>query len=198
MKKALYACIAVFLGSTSFAFANPVITHSLETQTEYSYNRDAAVQYAHTWFALQNPAYYAYTQDCANFVSQCLLAGGIPENSAWYSSLENGDFLVGEPWRLAKAQYEYFSDSSHGFCSSPSLLFTSSQELSEKTDLIQPGDLLFTSPKGTGTEGIGHATIVTKVENGHVYITSHSCPKLNQDAEDFLETSDLTVVRIDG
>ncbi len=39
MKKALYACIAVFLGSTSFAVANPVITHSLETQAEYSYNR---------------------------------------------------------------------------------------------------------------------------------------------------------------
>lgn len=43
-----------------------------------SYNRFAAVQYAHRWAYSRNPRYYNYDGiggDCTNFASQCLYAG---------------------------------------------------------------------------------------------------------------------------
>ncbi len=54
------------------------------------YNRSAAVGYAYRWYNLRNPHYQDFTSsggDCANFVSQCLIAGGL--------SLHNGTNGVG-------------------------------------------------------------------------------------------------------
>ena len=43
-----------------------------------AYNPQAAANYADTWWNGRNPAYYDYGNvDCANFVSQCLIAGGL-------------------------------------------------------------------------------------------------------------------------
>ena len=42
------------------------------------YDRDRAVQYAHTWAFQRNPQYYSYDLlggDCTNFASQCQKAG---------------------------------------------------------------------------------------------------------------------------
>ena len=54
------------------------------------YNIAAAVNYSNTYWSNYNPAYYNYTSlggDCANFVSQCLHAGGMPMHyGAAYSS----------------------------------------------------------------------------------------------------------------
>ena len=54
------------------------------------FDSDAAVAYARKYALSYNPAYYAYEgNDCANFVSQCLIAGNIPMNGtiAWGPSL---------------------------------------------------------------------------------------------------------------
>ena len=55
------------------------------------YDRDRAVQYAHTWAFQRNPQYYSYDLlggDCTNFASQCLYAGsGIMNHTptfGWY------------------------------------------------------------------------------------------------------------------
>lgn len=50
-------------------------------QTEYPYDRDAAVAYANGWIGKRNQEWSDFTGrggNCQNFVSQCLLAGGIP------------------------------------------------------------------------------------------------------------------------
>lgn len=41
------------------------------------YNRAQAVQYAALWWAGFSPMFRAFRDDCTNFVSQCLLAGGM-------------------------------------------------------------------------------------------------------------------------
>ena len=52
---------------------------------KYSYNADNAIAYADKWATSRNPEYRQYPGvDCCNFVSQCLYAGGMPKNSAWY------------------------------------------------------------------------------------------------------------------
>ncbi len=61
-----------------------------------SYNASAAVSYSNRWCGVStsggsntqtpsnyNPAYYYYSNDCCNFVSQCLYAGGLSMNSTW-------------------------------------------------------------------------------------------------------------------
>ena len=50
-------------------------------QTEYPYERDSAVAYASEWIGKRNQEWSDFTGrggNCQNFVSQCLLAGGIP------------------------------------------------------------------------------------------------------------------------
>jgi len=60
-----------------------------EVGASSSYNSEAAVNYAETWWNGRNPAYHDYGDyDCANFVSQCLIAGGLnlgicPYVDAW-------------------------------------------------------------------------------------------------------------------
>ncbi|SFB92674.1 Putative amidase domain-containing protein [Bacillus sp. OV322] len=44
----------------------------------YRYDRLKAVQYAERWWNEFNPAYPRFNDDCTNFISQCLHAGGIP------------------------------------------------------------------------------------------------------------------------
>jgi hypothetical protein len=58
---------------------------------EFEYNRNAAVQYAHTWAYRRNPRYYDFEKlggDCTNFTSQCIYAGAGVMNYAptfgWY------------------------------------------------------------------------------------------------------------------
>ena len=53
----------------------------------YSYDRSKALAYGDKYCINYNPAYNSYKGrggDCANFVSQCLYAGGFPQDSVWY------------------------------------------------------------------------------------------------------------------
>ena len=53
----------------------------------YNYNVNAAVAYADKYCINYNSAYNSYKGkggDCANFVSQCLFAGGFLQDSVWY------------------------------------------------------------------------------------------------------------------
>jgi len=57
-----------------------------------SYNAAAAVNYARKYCSNYNPAYYNYANDggdCANFVSQCLKAGGMNLGTCSVSWLDN-------------------------------------------------------------------------------------------------------------
>ena len=54
---------------------------------EYVYNADKAVEYADSYALSYNPSYGDYNAlggDCANFVSQCLKAGGMVMTDGWY------------------------------------------------------------------------------------------------------------------
>ena len=57
-----------------------VILFSLLIAFSLSYNPSAAVEYAKKYCSNYNPQYTSYRNmggDCANFVSQCLIAGGM-------------------------------------------------------------------------------------------------------------------------
>jgi len=57
----------------------------------WGYNRSAAVKYAYRWAYSFNPRYPHFKYDCANFVSQCLYAGGMRSGSRmWHCWLLPG------------------------------------------------------------------------------------------------------------
>ena len=64
------------------------IEHTMTRSRQSSkYNRQAAASYAYTYALSYNPDYYfwkdANNTDCANFSSQCLTAGGLPQDATW-------------------------------------------------------------------------------------------------------------------
>ncbi|MFD9626523.1 amidase domain-containing protein [Peribacillus muralis] len=62
----------------------------------YKYERMKAVQYAERWWNEFNPVYYKFTDDCTNYISQCLHAGGIPMWGAPNKS--KGWWIRGKSW----------------------------------------------------------------------------------------------------
>ena len=64
-----------------------------------SYDREKAVQYANTWWDKGNPQYPYFDNDCANYVSQCLRAGGAPMWGA--PNREQGWWMEGGNWSFS-------------------------------------------------------------------------------------------------
>lgn len=78
-----------------------------------SYNRQAAVDYAHKWAFSRNPRYISFNGmggDCTSFVSQCLHAGGAPMNYTktfgWYYISANDRAPA---WSGAKYLYNFLT-----------------------------------------------------------------------------------------
>lgn len=82
----------------------------------FDYNPDAAVAYADRWVGTNigstshegfNPNYPTNygANDCANYVSQCLFAGGIPQDDTWWAN--SGDSSAA--WRGCESQVKYLS-----------------------------------------------------------------------------------------
>ncbi len=101
----------------------------------FSYDRRAAVQYAERWWNDANSAYEFFKDnDCTNYISQCLRAGGAPMQGApnrskgWWYQYNNWSFS----WSVANALRWYLSGSTSGL---------KGEELSEPTQLL-PGDVI--------------------------------------------------------
>ena len=75
-----------------------VSNYSLRATTAYSYNTQDAIAYASCWCNRRNTAYYkdwsfGDNSDCANFVSQCLIAGGLNLQNIKRDYDNNGDYF---------------------------------------------------------------------------------------------------------
>lgn len=79
------------------------------------YNRLEAVQYAALWWAGFNPQFRAFRDDCTNFISQCLLAGGMPmevtgrRDKGWWYLGPNEQWSFS--WAVAHSLCLYLQDS---------------------------------------------------------------------------------------
>lgn len=136
---------------------------------ESSYDRVKAVQYAEKWWNTHNPAYrYFGDDDCTNFISQCLLAGGIPMSHTkkrgagwWYRG-------ANENWSLSWAV-------AHSLAT---LLATNKSsgpraERREQAKGLEIGDIICYDWEGNGRWD--HNTIVTKIDpNGEPLVNAHS------------------------
>ncbi len=95
MKRMFKSTMAVFLAVVIAFGAVPIagfvgidLPSLLDLKAEAAtYNASEAAKYALTYWENYNPNYSNYNSiggDCANFVSQCLYAGGLPMDDDWY------------------------------------------------------------------------------------------------------------------
>ena len=153
------------------------------------YNRDKAVRYAQKWYDGRNRDFYSYSTDCANFVSQCLYAGGIAMTKKWHSykkyksqwdirSIVSYKFMydwdITENWRLAKKQYEHFKNRNNNYISGPVFVITTPKKISEYVVRyrIRKGDLLYFAEQNKSNPH--HAAIIVKVSKGKIYYAAHT------------------------
>ncbi len=125
------------------------------------YNREKAVAYANAYWNSHNPAFRFFaTDDCTNYISQCLHAGGFPMEFSksrsrgwWY---RNGSYSYS--WAVANSFYWY--------------LRGRAQMVSRPEDLSL-GDVICVDFEGDGKWN--HSGIVTYIDENHQpYVNTHT------------------------
>lgn len=142
-KKELYADIRLIenpVTNTEDRFKQQMMTRQAQSG---NYDRRNAVRYAERWWNDYNPAFKQFEDNCTNFVSQCLYAGGAPMTSKaskqrgwWY---ENKDSMS-LSWSVAHSLRWHLSGASSGL---------RGIEKNRASDLL-PGDVICYDFNGSG------------------------------------------------
>ena len=148
------------------------------SQNVFTYDRDAAVGYSQTYYENYNSDYPVFDNDCTNFVSQSLHAGGLPTDDQWktYWGVSRDSLWKHKAtaaWDNASAHYKYFSNPENGYVDYV-ITVSSSYMVQEvaNSGTVQYGDILYWS--NGGTESIYHAAIIAGIQNGEIYYAAHT------------------------
>lgn len=136
-----------------------------ERNLDFRYNRLAAVQYAERWWNDYNPKYKKFNDNCTNYISQCLHAGGAPmygypnRGKGWWMQNNNWSYS----WSVANALRWYLSGSQKGL---------QAKEVSSPKELLL-GDVICYDFEGDGR--FNHNTIVVaKDSQGYPLVNAQS------------------------
>ncbi|URZ16356.1 amidase domain-containing protein [Clostridium felsineum] len=145
---------------------NDIVTSKqqiLKASNYSGYNSAAAVDYAHRYAISPNPWYRYYEDDdCTNFASQIVNAGGVPTTWTWYSSMPT---RLSPAWYCVVPFFDYMV--SNGYASAPD----------GGCRHAQLGDILQLSRNpGTWT----HTIIVTKIDSNYMYYSAHSVSRYDE------------------
>ncbi|WP_096201630.1 amidase domain-containing protein [Bacillus sp. FJAT-45350] len=131
----------------------------------FTYDRREAVRYAERWWNDYNPQYRKFQDNCTNFISQCLRAGGAPmtgypnRSKGWWYRDNNWSFS----WSVAHSLRWYLSGATSGLRGKE---MHSAKELS-------PGDVICYDFNGDGRWQ--HTTIVVdKDANGEPLVNAQT------------------------
>ncbi len=184
---------------------DPYVLIYNETKT---YNREKAIQYAMRWWDDFNSFYYCYTNDCANFVSQCIYASGLSMNDIWYSHRGEIDHLlvgwfvgifnpqgwnlfyewdVSASWSNVIEQSDYFNSEDFSYELIKIGIDDDVNQIIEEHN-IQIGDLVYFDHEDDGI--FSHAAIVSKVDDDMIYYAGHTNPQKDREIEKYLEIED--------
>lgn len=176
------------------------------------YNAEKAVEYAYKWTMdsddpnyqpKRNPDYNYYKKgdnltswnDCTNFVSQVLHEGGGIDQvhkDVWgldYKSMENwyyneGWFFSQKPsysWGGADSLYKHLKSHSEGV-----------RRVYNTSDL-QIGDLVQVDMEDDGKFHIDHSVVVTKIEDGEIFVTYHTTDQVDEPLSTFYKNDEYTM-----
>jgi hypothetical protein len=141
-----------------------------EETDEYTngYQPEQAIAYAYQWWNKRNNDEYGYYSrawggcyncwpDCTNFTSQVLKAGGLVEWKSGPTQWFYNDNKPSVSWGLANGQYRHLRQRA---------------EPAAVEYELKVGDIVHADLNGDGR--INHAAVVSKVENGQVFVTQHT------------------------
>ena len=159
------------------------------------YNVNKAIAYAKKWWNKRNSDYYNYSQDCANFVSQCLYAGGLRmtgsgRNDGWHSykriitktmklkilrftkvvKYKSTKWDVSASWSTVVRLKDWLINNKK----STSKKITSKKELLRQLEkgTIRTGQVAFLSSRYNGE--LTHAVLIGRVTNKNAYFFGHT------------------------
>lgn len=189
---------------TRFTRERDVSTRSIQQSVTRSnqssqYNRQAAASYAYTYALNYNPNYYFWNDerntDCANFASQCLAAGGLPQDATWRYFYNTRDpySSATSAWRGAKQLYDYLlKDPSRATTVPIQYMIDAYNQKKDAWCVLRWGDLVFTNRNASGS--LKHAMIIThsyndlsKYYNGtpRYTLSAHTNDKRDVDLREF-------------
>src|SRR5271169_498896 len=129
-----------------------------------AFDHAAAVAYARKWAGGRNPVFpdMGGSEDCTNFISQCLGAGGWPMVDGYYYFYDN---WWCNPWSPDKHKWTYSWVSAPDMAkffdrSRRASLLWSAQGIIGNAHLLQPGDVLQYGPTESWTD-VEHSCMVT-------------------------------------
>ena len=138
-----------------------------------SYNRQDAATYAYNHAKNYNLDYAQFSpNDCANFVSQCLYAGGIPKDDTWGTLEGRYPYYGTDTWVGANPLYRYLVDNGHGYAVSKEDLVAGYD--GDADCVLEWGDVLAMNKNNP------KKPIADNVWKTHVMIISHSYHHTNQ------------------
>ena len=130
---------------------------------DFRYDRLKAVQYAERWWNAFNPSYPEFTDDCTNFISQCLRAGGVP---MWGQPVRTRGW-----WMEGTSNWSYSWTVAHAFM----LMLKGAKwtiEVSSPAEL-SIGDIICYDFEGDGR--FNHNTIITGMDGyGNPLVNAHT------------------------
>ncbi|PQD94269.1 hypothetical protein CYL18_15485 [Pradoshia eiseniae] len=142
---------------------NWMVSDTMRSWPAFRYDRLKAVQYAERWWNEFNPSYPKFNDDCTNFISQCLHAGGVP--------------MWGQPertrgwWIDGKSNWSYSWTVAHAFM----LMLKGAGwtvEVESPSELVM-GDIICYDFEGDGR--FNHNTIVTGMDGyGNPLVNAHT------------------------
>jgi Putative amidase domain len=136
-----------------------------------SLNRQAMVEYATKWWNSRNPDYFVYDQDCTNYASQLLRAGGITFRNA----LNDRSSPLSWWYNMAFPAYAYRQSDSWSVAPNFHSFFSSSPDIAQavnRTSYLNVGDIV-----QVGSDGyLYHTMIVTskRSSDSMLYLTGHT------------------------
>lgn len=122
-----------------------------QERRSFQYDRREAIRYAERWWNDYNPQYEKFTDNCTNFISQCLRAGNAPmrgypnRSQGWWYQNNNWSYS----WSVAHSMRWYLSGSTQGLSASEA----------ERAEDLEAGDVICYDFNGDGRWQ--HTTIVT-------------------------------------
>jgi hypothetical protein len=138
----------------------------LDLEMFWAWNGEKASLYSDKWALARNPTYRSYSNDCTNFVSQCLAAGGKTETGSvidrkkdevWFYGILEG--TTAYTWAGAQNLKRH--------------LVEHTNSTSESTfDNLRIGDIIFIDPNGGS--GTWHGMVVAAVEANDLLMSYHS------------------------
>lgn len=123
-KRILALMIAVMLAFGTAVPETLLLTETVQAaEVKHTFSPQKAVEYADKYWSDYNDLYPNYSiigGDCADFVSQCLYAGGLPMNASWYHAVTG--YNRSANWTYAQYLYTYLST----YCGNAVEIFASS------------------------------------------------------------------------